>query len=436
MNIIDYFNLISPKRLKESSFTKNVLTVVSGAVFAQAIGLLFSPIITRLYGPEAFGILGIFVAFVTILSPLVAFSLPMAIVLPKKTSEAIKLSVFSIFLSICLSVFIFLFIVINKNWLIVFLNIEAIESFILFIPIYLILYTIFQVTDYGLIRANQYLTKSKSLIGQSFIVNGFKVGFGYFYPFASVLIILTTFGQVVYLIFSYRLTNIKSLYKYFNKDLLDLYSYIQILKKYLDFPKYRAPQMFIDGVTRNLPTIILAIYFGPISAGYFALSNRVLSVPGQVIGQAIGDVFYPKVTKTAHEKGLVMPLVLKSTFILFIVGLIPFGTLILFGPLIFNFIFGDQWVSAGSYSQWLALWLFSTFLNKTAIKTLPVIGELKYHLLYTNVTLILRTLGLLIGSIIFGNDLIAIALFSVFGAISNIYLLIVIFKKCRKYDSV
>jgi hypothetical protein len=41
-------------RTYKSKFVRNVAVVASGTAGAQAITMAFSPIITRLYGPEAF----------------------------------------------------------------------------------------------------------------------------------------------------------------------------------------------------------------------------------------------------------------------------------------------------------------------------------------------------------------------------------------------
>ena len=39
-------------------FVRNVVTVASGTAASQAIVMAFSPLITRIYGPEAFGLQG------------------------------------------------------------------------------------------------------------------------------------------------------------------------------------------------------------------------------------------------------------------------------------------------------------------------------------------------------------------------------------------
>ena len=62
----------------QSKFFRNVILVASGTVGARAITMAFSSIITKLYGPEAFGLLGAFVAVLAIVMPIAALSYPVA----------------------------------------------------------------------------------------------------------------------------------------------------------------------------------------------------------------------------------------------------------------------------------------------------------------------------------------------------------------------
>src|SRR5699024_5504400 len=80
------------------------IVLLSGDVVSQALSLLLSLIITRLYGPEAFGVLGTFTALTRIIIPIAALTYPVAIVLPKSDKNAktiIKLSfIITVFMSI------------------------------------------------------------------------------------------------------------------------------------------------------------------------------------------------------------------------------------------------------------------------------------------------------------------------------------------------
>lgn len=57
-------------RLRSSNFVRDVLMVGGGIALAQAISLAFMPFLTRLYGPESFGIAASFAAVVNIITPI------------------------------------------------------------------------------------------------------------------------------------------------------------------------------------------------------------------------------------------------------------------------------------------------------------------------------------------------------------------------------
>ena len=89
VGLMTVLNLIA--RLRSSPLIGNLAKVTSGTIAAQAIMFAFSPIITRLYGPEAFGIQGVFLSLVAILSPAIALSYPMAIIEENSDENARRL---------------------------------------------------------------------------------------------------------------------------------------------------------------------------------------------------------------------------------------------------------------------------------------------------------------------------------------------------------
>src|SRR5699024_12138423 len=94
----------SLKSLLKSKFAKNVTMIASGAVGAQAITLLLSPLVTRIYGPGAFGVLGTFMSLAKVIIPVAALTYPVAIVLPKNDINAKKIMKFSVYLNLVVSV--------------------------------------------------------------------------------------------------------------------------------------------------------------------------------------------------------------------------------------------------------------------------------------------------------------------------------------------
>ena len=50
--------------LAKGSFTRSVLTLMTGTAIAQAITIAISPILTRMYSPDDFGVFALYIAVV------------------------------------------------------------------------------------------------------------------------------------------------------------------------------------------------------------------------------------------------------------------------------------------------------------------------------------------------------------------------------------
>src|SRR5699024_8145212 len=200
------------------------------------------------------------------------------------------------------------------------------------------------------------------------------------------------------------------------------------------FPLYRAPQVFINAISESLPILLLTTFFGPASAGFYSIGRTVLTVPTQLIGKSVGDVFYPRISEAANKGESLPKLIKNATIGLSLIGLVPFGLIVIFGPWIFGFVFGTEWVTAGEYARWMALWMFFMFINRPSIKVLPVLSAQAFHLKFTIFTLVIRAAALAVGYYIFLSDLTAVAFFSVSGAILNICLVLITLKLSKEFS--
>ncbi|WP_236315732.1 hypothetical protein, partial [Enterobacter hormaechei] len=60
------------KLISNNKFLKSVAIIASGTALAQIINLAAIPLITRLYGPQAYGMMGSFFSIVNVFIPLSA----------------------------------------------------------------------------------------------------------------------------------------------------------------------------------------------------------------------------------------------------------------------------------------------------------------------------------------------------------------------------
>lgn len=413
-----------------SKFVKNVIIMALGFTGAQTLNILLSPVITRLYGPEAFGIMSTFNAFTQIFVSVAALTYPIAIVLPKNDHDArslINLSIYiSLFIAIISTVIVFIF---EENIVNMF-KINEIAPFLYYlIPIVIIFAGIMQSLEQWLIRKKKFLINARVTFLQSLITNSSKIGIGLFYPTATVLVFLQAFSNglkafmMMLFVKDWRKKNST------NKEYLEIK---QLAKKYIDFPLYRAPEVFIYSVSQNIPVLLISSLFGPASAGFYNIGRTVLGLPSNLIGQAIGDVFYSRVSEAANNNEDLNYIIKKATITLFLIGLLPFGLVILFGPFLFEVVFDKEWFTAGEYARWIALSSYAVFINKPSVRALPVLRAQRFQLVFTILILIGQVISLSIGFFVFKNDIIALALFGTTGALFNIILVLITLNKSKK----
>ena len=429
--------LSSLRRITRSKFVRNVAIVASGTAAAQAITIAFAPIITRLYGPEAFGLLGSFIAVCAIITPVAALAYPMAIVLPAKDSDAKGVARLSAYISIGVAGATLLVVAIGGERLLTLLQAETIAGYAYLIPLNLLFAALLQIAQQWLIRKKYFHIKAKIAVLQALFVNGAKTGFGFINPVGATLIVLTTIGGLVHTAMVYfAVIRAKAEKKRLvdNNLGVDQTPLLSIAKEHRDFPCYRAPQLFINAVSHNLPVLMLAGFFGPAAAGFYTLGKRILALPSQLIANSVGDVFYPRIAEAARNGEKITGVIVKATLALAGVGFAPAFVVFVFGPKLFGFVFGSEWAVAGEYARWLVLWTYFMFLNGPSVKALPVISGLKFFLYYTIIMLALRILSIAAGYYLFGSDICAIIFYSMVGAAVNITLIIIILFKSAQYD--
>ena len=421
-------------QITKKPFVQNVIILTSGTAGAQLVAMLLSPIITRLYGPDAYGMMGTFTAIITIITPLAALTYPMAIVLPKKDSDAKGLIRLSLLISSLIAAIAFLILVFFSDYIVGLLQLNTYSYLLYLIPFVILFLGILQVSEQWLIRKKLFTVSAKATFSQAIFINGGKVVAGFFYPVAHILLFFSSLkpgiNALFMLFFAKYLSKKKITALFCNKV-----SIKKLAKKYKDFPSFRTPEMLLSSFSGDLPIILLSILFGPASAGFYSIGRTVLNVPTILISKSVGDVFYPRISEAANNKEILAKLILRATLLLCLIGIIPYGTVIILGPWIFEFVFGEEWLIAGEYARWIAFWAFFSFINRPSVRSLPVLSAQRFHLIYTIITLIVRVLALFTGFYVFQNDLVAVALFGVFGALMNIGLVLITLLISRRYDN-
>ena len=84
------------EEIKSSEFFNNVFILSSGTALAQLIPVMIAPILSRIYSPEEFGRLALYLAIIQILGSLSTGRYELAILLPKEEKRGVQLTLISI----------------------------------------------------------------------------------------------------------------------------------------------------------------------------------------------------------------------------------------------------------------------------------------------------------------------------------------------------
>lgn len=421
---------ITVNKLREfgrNRIVRGVAVVAGGTAGAQLIALCFSPFITRLYGPEAFGVLAAFTAIITAIAPLVSLSYPIAIVLPRTDKQAKVLVQLSLWTSLLISLAAVGVILIFGGAFAQSLSLGMTSAHFALVPLALLATACLNVANQWLIRKKLFVLRARAAVIQSALLNGAIVMIGVFANHAGVLIVLTVASNCLFAFALFYFSN-RSLvghgrYKARFSLIPKRKAAVAAMVRYRDLALYRTPQILLSNITQSAPTLVLAALIGPAVAGYYALARMALSKPVILVGTAVGDVIYPHLADARNGRKSLTRLITGSTLSLLAIGVIPFGLVIWLGPSLFSWVFGPDWSEAGEYARWLSIMLLFNLVNRPTVAAIPVLGMERWFLLYGMVSSALRVGGLFIGYGVWKSDIAAVAMFSVLGAVAYLFLI-------------
>ncbi|MDO5674088.1 MAG: oligosaccharide flippase family protein [bacterium] len=417
--------IIRLQRLAGRPFVRNVFTVATGTAAAQVVNMLFAPFITRLYGPEAFGLQGLFVSVVTLLSIIAALGYPTAIVLPKSDVDAVGLAKLSIAIGVAMAILTMVVLMFFGNDLLRLLNAEAIAPFLFLIPIAMLVVVFSSVLAQWLIRKKAYQLTARFAVFTALLLNAAKTGMGVLAPSALVLIVTNVVGTLIGTAATFF--GWKRMPKKIGEAQIVMVPSVTIRElaiQHRDFPLLRTPQNLINVFSQTLPVMLLASYFGASASGQYTIALAVLALPANLIGSSVMAVFYPRITEAIHKGENARSLIIRATLGMAATGAVPYLLIVFAGPFLFAFAFGQEWQTAGVYAQWLSVWLFLQYVNKPAVSAVPALQLQGGLLIYEFFSTGSKVFALWLGFAVYEDAVVSIALFSLFGIVAYMWLIL------------
>lgn len=377
------------KKPIKTEFTKNVLTLVTGTTIAQAIPVAISPILTRLYSPDDFGIYALFLSITAIFGSISTGRYEQAIMLPEKDEDAINIFTTGLAINILLSTFILVLVILFNSFFTRILENESIGTWLYFTPLVIFLFGLFNLLTYFNIRKGEFKDLAKANVIKSIVLSISQLSLGVLKFGAGGLIT----GQIL----SQLSSNLKLILNIIkDKVLLSSISKknikIQAIR-YKRFPFYSTGSVLANTLSLNLNNILISTFFSLSTLGVYSLVQKVLGMPMTLIGTSISQVFFKSASEEKKKDGDVAKAFRSTLKKLFYIGLPIFIFIFFIVEDLFAIVFGEEWRVGGVYAKILVPLTFIRFLSSTLSPILSIYEKQKIELYYN---ILLLTTGLIL----------------------------------------
>ena len=399
---------------------------MSGTFLAQLLLVLSTPILSRLFDPDDFGMLALFLSIQSILVILGTCRLEIAIMLPKELRDAIKIVLFIILQSILLSLILYIILIICGSYLISVFDLDKMANVLFLLPISMFLLSLNTALKYLKNRKYRY----KGIRNCTVVEGSTRAGFNITLGFADFV----NYGLIYGYLGSLCVSSIVWLRREYKELFLELKNFKikdvkYISKKYRNIFTHVATGALVNNISCQAPIFLMTYFYSIDVVGQYSMAQRLVSLPIVFIMTAFADSFRQRAADEFRENGNIRGVYLKNVKRLFFIGLLPFSGLMFFAPLIFKVFLGEEWEFSGIMVQVLTLMTFLNFvIMGLSGVVIQVVEFFKFELYWQISFLLLSIGGFLIGHYIFEDVLYSLALYSLGCIIMYLFSFVIAYK--------
>lgn len=346
------------KNYLRGRYFRNVMLLSGGAAVGQAIVLLSTLILTRVYPPEDFGVLAVFVSVVAVIATVSSLRFEIAIPLPSKDLNAVEIlvlslcSLFGTVVVVALTAWMF------GAWILAQFGGEHLGPYLWLFPVGVLGVGGYQVFASWQVRKHGYSNLASASITQAV---GQSVG--------QLLLALSGFGAAGLMageVFG-RICGAVKLLRSIPSDVVAYWEDLTFrgirsaAQRYWKFPIISSWAALINTLSVQLPLVLLAFFYDLQVVGCVAISQRILGAPTSLLSNSVAKVFLGECARLNNES----PSKLKQLYWKTVINQALMSLCLVVGialpsPWVFGSLFGEQWELAG----WCVLLLSATYAAK------------------------------------------------------------------------
>lgn len=401
------------KSLLSDEFYRNILQLLTGTTFAKFFPFLFALGLARIYSPDQFGQFVLELTIASILSIIATAQYENAVIIADDDNSSDNLFFFGIKLTTIMNgAFLLVGLVIIQFSFIGNISVLHLAMIIL----YSYFFSVQQIFQSKLTRQKSYKKKAGIEIFRS-VVTGAGQFLFFLFPEDGLLAgaVLGQLSPVLLYAIKGEFGSPKNVWEqkiFKNKDAI----------RHINFPKYLLPGELLNYVSSQLPVLVFKPLFGSAFLGYYSFSHRYVSIPIQLISKSVSGVLVEKATSLRYLKPELRSIVFGLFRKQFLLGIIMFSILGLWGKEIFSIVFGKEWEAAGTMAQYISPWLFAVLLGSPLSAITTAFERQRFSMFFNILFLTFRVAAVFSGFYFFRSVYVAVIFYSLVGFVFFCYL--------------
>jgi O-antigen/teichoic acid export membrane protein len=364
---------IARERVVLGGMHRDALRLFGAASMGYGVAFLASPLLTRLYSPEEFGIYVLFgaVAFCDVVACL---GFDRAIVVTRDDGVAKELFFIACLSSVAVVVLCLVGMAAASGY-------DVVPTwFVWGVPLYVGAYGLMLALGGVATRSGQVGAIANARLVQSLTNPSLQLALG-FGPKGAMSLAVGQIGGAAAGAIAY-LRRLRRTSQVHVSPLPDRSRVLATVRQFDSFPRCWVPATLLNSVNQQLPLFTISVFFGAHAGGLFGFGQRIIGAGVGLVCAAVSQAYFVHAAAALRSDESIIRLrkqvfaVLKAQMLL----TLPFVVVLLLSPMWMATVFGDQWNEAGFYFQLLAIPFASQLCISPIHALIDALQEPRLHL--------------------------------------------------------
>ena len=378
----------------KSPFMASMAVLFTGSAASAVVGFVATPLLSRIYSPAEFGVLGVFVAALSIMSVLATLRYDRAIPATADDGEAASILLLAL-ATVVITSCVCCILVLTGTLGSIITAIRGHEVLLGWaLPVGMAASGAYDALSFWMIRRNDFRVLSVTKVSQSVSAVGSQIGLGILRLGGMGLVVGQIAGS------SMGIARLARRIHALDAPAFTEVGWPRITKAagtYRRFPLLSAPAVLLDALTGALPTLVMAHRFGAEAAGVLTIVTRVMLAPLALASTSLGQIFFGELAELHRNRSpLLLHLFFRRLRQFAFFGFVLVMGMVIVVPLLVPLILGARWDAASRYFLILSPMVFAGFIASPFSFTVDVLRRQDLHLMRDFLRVSVLVLGLLL----------------------------------------